>query len=129
LLDRAPTPGGVDDGVSWRGLLLGALALRHFRSAGQPLIALGALRFPTYGMTLRSGSLFGVSVTMTAFLLPTMVQLAFGLNPFASGPLRLFAGSLGMKIVTTRLLRRYGYRRVPLVDGPLTAVTIVVALR
>jgi MFS family permease len=37
----------------------------------------------------------------------------------------LFAGSLGMKIVTTRLLRRYGFRRVLLVNGTLTALTIV----
>ena len=64
---------------------------------------------------------------MAPFLLPTMFQLGFGLNPFASGLLivPLFAGSLGMKIVTTRLLRRYGFRRVLLVNGTLTATTIV----
>ena len=113
--------------MSRRGLLLGALALRHFRGAGQPLIALGALCMPTYAMTLRAGSLFRVSVTMAPFLLPMMFQLGFGLNPFASGLLilPLFAGGLGMKIVTTRLLRRYGFRRVPLVNGTLTALTIV----
>jgi MFS family permease len=78
-------------------------------------------------MTLRGGSLFRVSVTMAPFLLPTMFQLGFGLNPFASGLLivPLFAGSLGMKIVTTRLLRRYGFRRVLLVNGTLTTLTIV----
>ena len=113
------------------GLLLGALALRHLRSAEQPLIALGALSIPTHAMTLRGGSLFRVSVTMEPFLLPMMFQLGFGLNPFASGLLilPLFAGSVGMKIVTTRLLRRYGFPRVLLVNGTLTTLTIVVALR
>jgi hypothetical protein len=43
--------------------------------------------------------------------------------------LPLFAGSVGMKIVTTRLLRRYGFPRVLLVNGTLTTLTIVVALR
>jgi fucose permease len=64
---------------------------------------------------------------MAPFLLPTMFQLGFGLNPFASGLLivPLFAGSLGMKIVTTRLLSRHGFRRVQLVNGTLTALTIV----
>jgi Major Facilitator Superfamily/Probable cobalt transporter subunit (CbtA) len=83
--------------------------------------------FPTYAMTLRGGSLFRVSVTMAPFLLPTMFQLGFGLNPFASGLLilPLFAGSLGMKIITTRLLRRYGFRRVLLVNGTLTALAVV----
>ena len=132
LRPRIAGPGadavGGDDGVRiGAGLLLGALALRHFRSAEQPLIALGALRVPTYAMTLRGGSLFRVSVTMAPFLLPTMFQLGFGLNPFASGLLilPLFAGSVGMKIVTTRLLRRYGFRRVLLVNGTLTTLTIV----
>jgi hypothetical protein len=85
--------------VSPRGLLLGAPALRHFRGAGQSVIALGALCMPTYATTLRGGS---------PFLLPMMFQLGFGLNPFASGLLilPLFAGSVGLKIVTTRLLRR-----------------------
>ena len=51
---------------------------------------------------------------MAPFLLPMMFQLGFGLNPFASGLLilPLVAGSVGMKIVTTRLLRRYSFRRV-----------------
>jgi hypothetical protein len=39
--------------------------------------------------------------------------------------LPLFAGSVGTKIVTTRLLRRYGFRRVLLVNGTLTTLTIV----
>jgi EmrB/QacA subfamily drug resistance transporter len=127
LLDRAPTPWAAMTACIGGGLLLGALALRHLRSAEQPLIALRALRIPTYAMTLRGGSLFRVSVTMAPFLLPTMFQLGFGLNPFASGLLivPLFAGSLGMKIVTTRLLRRYGFRRVLLVNGTLTTLTIV----
>jgi EmrB/QacA subfamily drug resistance transporter len=127
LLGRAPTPWAAMTAFIGAGLLLGILALRHLRSAEQPLIALGALRVPTYAMTLRGGSLFRVSVTMAPFLLPTMFQLGFGLNPFASGLLivPLFAGSLGMKIVTTRLLRRYGFRRVLLVNGTLTTLTIV----
>ena len=51
LLDRAPTPWAAMTACIGGGLLLGALALRHLRSAEQPLIALGALRIPTYAMT------------------------------------------------------------------------------
>jgi hypothetical protein len=127
LLDRAPTPWAAMTACLGAGLVLGAVALRHLRSAEQPLIPLAALRIPTYAMTLRGGSLFRVSVTIVPFLLPTMFQLGLGLNPFASGLLilPLFAGSLGMKVVTTRLLRRYGFRRVLLVNGTLTTLTIV----
>jgi fucose permease len=109
------------------GLFLGAVALRHLRRTEQPLIPLAVLRIPTYLITLRAGSLFRMSVTMVPFLLPTMFQLGFGLNPFAAGllVLPLFAGSLGMKIATTRMLRRYGFRRVLLVNGALTTLTIL----
>ena len=127
LLGRAPTPWAAMTASIAAGLLLGALALRHLRVAEQPLIPLAALRIPTYAMTLRGGSLFRVSVTMAPFLLPTMFQLCFGLDPFASGllTLPLFAGSLGMKIVIARTLRRYGFRRVLLINGALTTLTIL----
>jgi MFS family permease len=127
LLSRAPTPWVAMAAFLTAGLVLGTLALRHLRGAEQPLIPLAALRIPTYALTLRGGSLFRVSVTMVPFLLLTMFQLGFGLDPFASGllVLPLFAGSVGMKIVTTRTLRRYGFRRVLLVNGALTTVTIL----
>ena len=127
LLGQAVTPWAAKMAFIGAGLLLGALALRHLRRAEQPLIPLVALRIPTYAMTLRGGSLFRVSVTMVPFLLPTMFQLGFGLDPFASGLLiiPLFAGSLGMKIVTTRMLRRYGFRRVLLANGALTTLAIL----
>jgi hypothetical protein len=127
LLGQAVTPWAAMTAFIGAGLLLGALALRHLRRAEQPRIPLVALRIPTYAMTLRGGSLFRVSVTMVPFLLPTMFQLGFGLDPFASGLLiiPLFAGSLGMKIVTTRILRRYGFRRVLLANGALTTLAIL----
>jgi hypothetical protein len=82
---------------------------------------------PTYAMTLRARSLFRVSVTISPFVLPTMVQLGFGLNPFASGSLilPLFADGLGMKIVTTRLLRPCGFREALLVNVTPTTLAIV----
>jgi EmrB/QacA subfamily drug resistance transporter len=127
LLSQAVTPWAPMTVFTGTGLLLGALALRHLRRAEQPLMPLVVLRIPTYAMTLRGGSLFRVSVTMVPFLLPTMFQLEFGLDPFASGLLiiPLFAGSFGMKIVTTRMLRRYGFRRVLLANGALTTLAIL----
>jgi hypothetical protein len=126
LLGQAVTPWTAMTFIV-AGLVLGTLARRHLRRAEQPLIPLAVLRIPTYAMTLRGGSLFRVAVTMAPFLLPTMFQLGFGLDPFASGLLiiPLFAGSLGMKIVTTRMLRRYGFRRVLLANGALTTLAML----
>ena len=76
---------------------------------------------------LGGGSLFRMSVAAVPFLLPLMFQLAFGLDAFISGLLVLavFGGSLGMKVVTTRALRRFGFRQVLLVNGAVTTLTIL----
>jgi hypothetical protein len=58
------------------------------------------------------------------FLVPLMLQLGFGLTPFASG-LISFAGAAGamtMKLVAAPILRWLGFRRVLLVNTFLCAL-------
>jgi EmrB/QacA subfamily drug resistance transporter len=109
------------------GAVSGTWAVLHLHRVEQPLLELSVLRVRTYVVTLCGGSLFRTSVTMGAFLLPLMFQLGFGLDSFTSGllMLALFAGGLGMKSVTTRILRRYGFRSVLLVNGGLAGLTIL----
>jgi fucose permease len=59
-------------------------------------------------------------------LLPLMFQLAFGMTAFQSGllVLALFAGNLGMKTVTSPILRRFGFRSVLVANGLITAALI-----
>jgi MFS family permease len=108
------------------GVLAAVLALRHFRRAEHPLIDLSSWRIPTFRVTLDGGSLYVVSVSVSPFLLPLLFQLGFGLNAFAAGLLVLAyaAGNLGMKTVTTPVLKRFGFRNVMIVNGLLTAATI-----
>jgi EmrB/QacA subfamily drug resistance transporter len=108
------------------GVLAAALAIRHFRRAEHPLIDLSPWRIPTFRVTLDAGSLFVVSVSVSPFLLPLLFQLGFGLNAFAAGLLVLAyaAGNLGMKTVTTPILKRFGFRNVMIVNGLCTAATI-----
>ncbi|EHP43476.1 EmrB/QacA family drug resistance transporter [Cupriavidus basilensis OR16] len=103
-----------------------ALAIRHLGRAAHPLIDLSPWRIPTFRVTLDGGSLYVVSVSVSPFLLPLLFQLGFGLNSFAAGLLVLAyaAGNLGMKSVTTPILKRFGYRNVMIVNGLLTAATI-----
>jgi len=53
-------------------------------------------------------------------------QLAFGMTAFESGllVLALFAGNLGMKTVTTPILRRFGFRSVLVANGLISALLI-----
>jgi len=48
------------------------------------------------------------------FLLPLLLQIGFGLTPFASGSLTLAVamGAMGMKFTAPRILRAYGFRKV-----------------
>src|ERR1700737_1936291 len=109
------------------GSVLGALAIFHFRSAPAPVIDLVSLKMKTFAITVWGGSLFRIAISVSPFLLPLMFQVGFGLNAFQSGLLMLglFAGNLGMKIVTTPVLRRCGFRNVLIVNGILTALVIL----
>jgi MFS family permease len=55
-----------------------------------------------------------------------LFQLAFGLDPFASGLLllALFAGNLGMKPGTSTVLNRVGFKTTLLVNGCIAIATI-----
>jgi MFS family permease len=108
------------------GLLAAVQTIRHFGRAEHPLIDLSSWQIPTFRVTLDGGSLYVVSVSVSPFLLPLLFQLGFGLNAFAAGLLVLAyaAGNLGMKTVTTPILKRFGFRKVMIVNGVLTATTI-----
>lgn len=109
------------------GCVLGALSVFHFRRARAPLLNLNLLKIRTFAITVAGGSLFRISISVSPFLLPLMFQVGFGLNAFQSGLLMLglFAGNLGMKTVTTPVLRRFGFRSVLIVNGMLTAVLML----
>jgi EmrB/QacA subfamily drug resistance transporter len=109
------------------GGVLGTLAIFHFRSAPAPVIDLVSLKMKTFAITVWGGSLFRIAISVSPFLLPLMFQVGFGLNAFQSGLLMLglFAGNLGMKTITTPVLRRFGFRSVLIVNGILTAILML----
>jgi MFS family permease len=73
-------------------------------------------------ITVSAGSLYRLVITAVPFLLPLQFQLVFGWTPFLSGLLVavLFAGNIAIKPATTPLMRRYGIRRVLLVNAVLS---------
>ncbi|WGF86395.1 MFS transporter [Marinivivus vitaminiproducens] len=107
-------------------LVLAVLAVRHARRAEHPMLDLWALRLRSFAVTIWGGSLFRMAINAVPFLLPLMFQIGFGLDAFQAGLLVLavFAGNLTMKLVTTRVLRRFRFRTVLLVNGLLNALTL-----
>ena len=108
-------------------LSVGALSLyayvRHAFSVERPLLDLRLLRFKTLEAGILGGSLFRLGVGASAFLLPMLLQLGFGLDALSSG-LITFAGAIGalsMKPLAQRFLYRFGFRRLLIVNGLLAS--------
>ena len=101
------------------GLMLGWLSIRHCRRAEHPLLDLWAMRVPTFAATAWGGSLFRLSISAVPFLVPLMLQLGLGMSAYRAGAytLYIFVGNFGMKIVTTPILHRWGFRATLVVNG------------
>ncbi|MGP8097350.1 MAG: MFS transporter [Steroidobacteraceae bacterium] len=109
------------------GVLTGLLAVGHVRTARHPLLDLTALGVPTYAVTVLWGSATRIGIEAVPYLAPLLFQVGFGLSPFRSGLLLLATatGNLGMKLFTTPILRRFGFRAVATVNGSIGAACIL----
>jgi EmrB/QacA subfamily drug resistance transporter len=96
------------------GLTLLALYGLHARRTPHPVLNLELLKTRTYRAGVLGGTLFRTGAGASPFLLPLMFQLGFGLSPLHSGLLTCgtAVGSLFIRAMTVRILRRYGFRRV-----------------
>jgi EmrB/QacA subfamily drug resistance transporter len=108
-------------------LLSGALAIvAARRNPATSLIDLESLKLKTYSLSVYGASAFRIAVSVLPFLLPLMFQIVFGMNAFRSGLylLALFAGDLSMKAFVIQVLRSFGFRRVLIVNGIITAGSV-----
>jgi EmrB/QacA subfamily drug resistance transporter len=121
-------------GTPWReafvllavGAISGFAAFVHLRRTRSPIVDLSAFAVQTFAVANGGGSLFRISISAVPFLLPLMFQVGFGLDAFVSGlfTLAVFAGNLSMKLVTTPVMKRFGFRNVLLVNGAFAAATL-----
>src|ERR1700742_4084555 len=120
------------EGVAWQvpvvvlalSVLSGVAAVvAAHRNPATSLIDLDSMKLKTYSLSVYGASAFRIAVSVLPFLLPLMFQIAFGLNAFQSGLylLALFAGDLTMKAFVIQALRRFGFRRLLIVNGIITA--------
>ena len=123
------------EGVHWQlpsvilalSVLSGVLAIAAARrKPATSLIDLESLRMKTYSLSVYGASAFRIAVSVLPFLLPLMFQISFGLNAFRSGVylLALFGGDLSMKAFVIQVLRRFGFRRILIVNGVITAASM-----
>ena len=109
-------------------LLLAATAAgigfaRRLRRHSHPLLDPAPWAVPTFRLVMTTGTATRTMIAAMPFLLPLLFQLGFGMDPFHAGllVLVLFAGNLGIKPLTSAILRRWGFRTVLSANAGLQA--------
>jgi EmrB/QacA subfamily drug resistance transporter len=113
------------------GLLLTSVALLiaygwHARHTRFPLLQLSLFRTRTFRIAVLGGFVTRLGVGGMPLLLPLLFQLGLGLPAWQSGLLMMpmAVGAMGMKVLSTSLLRRFGYRQVLILNTVLIGATI-----
>ncbi|MBB5214684.1 EmrB/QacA subfamily drug resistance transporter [Parapusillimonas granuli] len=108
------------------GIACAFLYVRHARRSEHPIIDLSLLRTPTFAISTLGGNLCRFAVGATPFLLAIMLQVGFGLTPFAAGMITFTSagGALLMKLAAAPVIDRMGFKRVLVVNALLTGLFV-----
>ena len=111
-------------------IMLGAVAayayVLHARRTPAPVLDLSLLAIPTMRAAVLGGFIYRSGIGAMPFLLPLLLQLGFHLTAFQSGLITMsnVVGAMGMKTVIPFILRRYGFRRVLVVNALVSAAMV-----
>jgi len=110
------------------GLLSGFAYVGYARNRKDPILDLSLMRIPSFRLSVTGGSLTRITQGAHPLLLPLLFQLGFGLSAATSGTITI-AGALGsliMKGLAPRLLRRFGFRWSLVVNGILASFSYAI---
>lgn len=98
----------------------------HARETPHPLLRLRLFRVRTFRISVMGGFVTRLGVGGMPFLLPLLYQLGLGLPAWQSGLLMMpaAAAAMGMKIIAPRVLARFGYRRILIVNTVMIGAVI-----
>ena len=104
------------------------LAAYGWHAMGKPfaLLRLSLFHTRTFRVSVLGGFVTRLGLGGMPFLLPLLYQLGLGLPAWQSGLLMMpaAAAAMGMKLISTYLLRHFGYRKVLVVNTVLIAGAI-----
>ena len=98
----------------------------HAREAAHPLLRLELFRLRTFRVAVVGGFITRLGIGGLPFLLPLLYQLGLGLPAWQSGLLMMptAAAAMGMKLIAPRLLKRFGFRAILIVNTAMIGITI-----
>ncbi len=98
----------------------------HARQTSHPLLRLALFRVRTFCVSVAGGFITRLGLGGMPFLLPLLYQLGLGLPAWQSGLLMMPAifAAMGMKLIASPVLRRFGYRKVLIINTVMIGTTI-----
>jgi MFS family permease len=98
----------------------------HARQTAYPLLRLALFKVRTFRVSVVGGFVTRLGIGGLPFLLPLLYQLGLGLPAWQSGLMMMpsAAAAMGMKFLSARVLARYGYRQVLIVNTVMIGFTI-----
>ncbi|MBV1835101.1 MFS transporter [Novacetimonas pomaceti] len=114
LSSHGQLPAGAMLGLVSVGMLCLWAYARHARHVAHPVLDLSLWRVSTFRVLICAGAFSRLATGAIAFLLPSFLQLEFGLSAARSGTITFVAplGALGMRVLAVRLYRQWGFRRI-----------------
>ena len=98
----------------------------HAQRTPFPLLRLALFRLRTFRVSVIGGFITRLGIGGMPFMLPLLYQIGLGLPAWQSGLLIMpsAAAAMTMKLISTHLLARFGFRRVLVVNTVLIGLTI-----
>jgi EmrB/QacA subfamily drug resistance transporter len=99
---------------------------RHARRVPHPVLQLSTFQIRTFRLSVVGGFVTRIGIGGMPFLLPLLYQVGLAYTPWQAGLLMVpqAAAAILMKILSARVLRQFGYRRVLVANTVLLGATI-----
>ncbi len=98
----------------------------HAARIPYPLLRMALFRIRTFRVSVVGGFITRMSMGGLPFLLPLLYQVGLGMPAWQSGLLMMpmALAAMGMKVISTRVLKHFGYRQVLVVNTLAIGVTV-----
>ena len=118
-LESATTNTGLAARFFVVGIVFAIATVIHSRRHPAPLLDFSLMRIESFGTSMIAGSITRITQGAHPFLLPLMLQVAFGISAVSAGNMVLATalGSMAMKAFAPKIIRRFGFRSSLVVNG------------
>ncbi len=127
IFGRHALPNGAVTLLIGAGVGLVVLYGAHARRHRNPLLPLGLFGIRTFRVSVLGGFATRLGVSGMPFLLPLLYQIGLGYPPWQAGLLTMpqAAAAIGMKLVTTKILSRFGHRTILIANTGAIGIMIL----